>query len=75
MTDAQQEPGRKPADRTGFEERLPRMGGMTLRVYTVDADGSREEHPDPVPDDWKLPAHYSSTTWPACRCPAHGAAT
>ncbi len=51
------------------------MGGMTLRVYTVDADGSREEHPDPVPDDWKLPAHYSSTTWPACRCPAHGAAT
>ncbi len=45
---------------------------MTLRVYRVGADGSREEYPSFLSKDRRLPTPSSSLSglWPACRCPA-----
>ncbi|MFJ4680829.1 MULTISPECIES: hypothetical protein [unclassified Kitasatospora] len=42
---------------------------MTIRVYTVRADGSREQVSFRTSDEPLMPAPRSTLTWPACGCP------
>ncbi|WAL71183.1 hypothetical protein OU787_06535 [Kitasatospora sp. YST-16] len=42
---------------------------LTIRVYTVRADGTRLPVSSCTSDEPLVPAPRSALTWPVCRCP------
>ncbi|MGW4691729.1 hypothetical protein ACWEO1_05030 [Kitasatospora cineracea] len=45
---------------------------MTIRVYTVRADGARVQVSACTSDEDCFPPLVSALVWPACRCPRCG---
>ncbi|RAJ38582.1 hypothetical protein K353_04133 [Kitasatospora sp. SolWspMP-SS2h] len=70
MTTCQPNPFIPPAAAEGpSDDRPAPKPGMTIRVYTVRADGSREQVSFRTSDEPLMPAPRSTLTWPACGCP------
>ncbi|MFC8716634.1 hypothetical protein [Kitasatospora sp. NPDC057198] len=70
MTNSQQKPtGTPPAAPLPSNTYPTPAAKLTIRVYTLRADGSRVEVSSCTSDeDQHLPL-VSALTWPACRCP------
>ncbi|MFJ5231864.1 hypothetical protein ACIQBJ_18450 [Kitasatospora sp. NPDC088391] len=53
-----------------FEHQYPGpTAKLTIRIYTVRADGTRVTVSSCTSDEPIMPPPVSALTWPACRCP------